>query len=200
MSTPASLVSDKLSFEEYLAAYDGVRAEWVDGDVVTMSPAGDPHQDIVEFLVSLFRYFVEETGAGLVRSQHFPMKFGGRARVPDILFVAAEHMDRYRGTYIDGPADLAVEVVSPESRARDRNEKLSEYERAGVREYWLLDPISERAELYRLDDSGRYTLIPLGDPPRLRSEVMRGLWIDPAWLWSKPIPKLTVVYKEWGPL
>lgn len=41
---------------------------------------------------------------------------------------------------MDGTPDLIVEVTSPESLARDRGEKYVEYEAAGVREYWLIDP------------------------------------------------------------
>lgn len=60
-------------------------------------------------------------------------------------FVAEEHLDRLQEMHLEGPADLVVEIVSPESRLRDRGEKFAEYELAGVSEYWLLDPELRRA-------------------------------------------------------
>ena len=71
-------------------------------------------------------------------------------REPDILFIAREHLDRFRDTYLDGPADLVVEIISRDSRARDRGDKFYEYEQGGVREYWLLDYLRRQAEFYQL--------------------------------------------------
>lgn len=55
-------------------------------------------------------------------------------------FVASEHLDRLKETYLDGPADLVVGIVSPDSVGRDRGEKFYEYAQGGVPEYWLIDP------------------------------------------------------------
>ena len=69
-----------------------------------------------------------------------------RGRVPDLLFVTSEHVDRQQPTYLDGPRDLAVEIVSPDSVRRDQGEKFVEYEQAGIPEYWLVDADLEQAE------------------------------------------------------
>ena len=69
------------------------------------------------------------------------MKLPHSAREPDVLFLAKEHLGRLRDSHIEGPADLVVEIVSKESRGRDRGEKFYEYGEGGVPEYWLLDPI-----------------------------------------------------------
>jgi Uma2 family endonuclease len=61
--------------------------------------------------------------------------------------------------YLDGLADLVIEIISPESTSRDRGEKFYEYEMVGVRGYWLVDPQRELAEFYLLDAQGRYALI-----------------------------------------
>jgi Uma2 family endonuclease len=190
--------TERISFEEYLAAYDGTRAEWVDGSVVAMRPASDRHQDIAEFLGAMLHELVEQTGAGVVRTSAVTMKLGNVARVPDLLFLSSEHGDRRKPTFIDGPADLVIEIVSPESRGRDRGEKFYEYEQAGVREYWLADPLRETVELYRLDEKGRYPLVSPSDASRLESEVLRGFWIDPAWLWGDELPTLRTIRGKWG--
>lgn len=197
MATQAAFVPGRISFEEFLTAYDGVRAEWVDGQVVEMSPASDRHQDILEMLAAALRLYVERTRAGIVRSQQLGMRVGTRLRVPDILFLSVEHRDRRTPTHVDGPADLVMEVVSLDSRIRDRDEKFYEYEKAGVPEYWVIDPLREAVDLYRIGNDGRYHLVDEGDPPRLESRALPGVWIDPGWLWQEPLPDVDWILEQW---
>ncbi|HEY0152102.1 MAG TPA: Uma2 family endonuclease [Longimicrobium sp.] len=198
MATRLAPSAETISFEEFLEAYDGVHAEWVAGEAFVISPVLDRNQDIADWLTALFRVFVEEERIGVVRSAPEAMRIGGSAREPDLMFIAAEHFDRIKPTHIEGAPDLAVEFISPDSRRRDRADKFYEYEQAGVREYWLIEPGREQAEIYRLNERGVYEPAPVGDPPRLRSEVIPGLWIDPAWMWAEPLPAVKVVLKEWG--
>jgi Uma2 family endonuclease len=186
------------SFEQFLAwADEDVWAEWIDGEVFLMSPASDQHQDLVGFLSALLRLFVETHDLGWVRSAPFAMYLPNRAqsREPDLLFVRKERMDRVRGTHLDGPADLVVEIVSPESVSRDRGEKFVEYEAAGVPEYWLIDPLREQSEFYRLDERGRYQPMPL-EAGVLTSQAVSGFRLRVDWLWRKPLPKLLAAAAE----
>jgi Uma2 family endonuclease len=187
-----------ISFEEFLRSYDGLHAEWVDGSLVPMCPVSDRHQDIVDFLAALLRHLVEATDAGIVRTSQVAMHLERSARVPDVLFLATQHLDRRRETFVDGPADLVIEVTSPESRGRDRGEKFYEYEQGGVPEYWLIDPPRKTLEVFRLDENGQYASVAPLAGTRLESAVLQGFWIDPAWLWSDPIPKLDFVLRQWG--
>lgn len=81
-------------------------------------------------------------------------------RAPDILFVATEHLHRLHENHLEGPADLAVEILTPASRAVDRGEKFFEYEEGGVFEFWLVDPQRQQAEFYQRGPDGRYRLVP----------------------------------------
>jgi len=193
-----SKIKTKLSYEEFLRQYDeDTRAEWVDGEVVLLTPASDRHQDLSDFLTAALRTYVEVKKLGIVRSAPFQMKLGPTlpGREPDLLFVAKKHRSRFKENYLDGPADLVIEIVSPESRLRDRGEKLAEYEAAGVREYWLLDPEEKRADFYVLGDDGRYDR---RRPQRGRylSEVLAGFELNVAWLWAEPLPPVLNVLKE----
>lgn len=190
---------DWISYEDFLAAVaEGTRAEWVDGEIVYMTPQTDRHLLISGFLFKVLSGFVErkELG-GLVAQAGFQVKLGRSGREPDVFYLAPEHMDRFRRTFVDGPVDLAVEVISPESRVRDRGDKFREYAQGGVREYWIIDPDAETIDVYRLSRSTTYELVSLGDPPRVTSQVIPGLWIDPAWLWAKR-PDQWAAYREWG--
>lgn len=189
----------KMTYEEFLDWCDeDTWAEWVDGEVVMVSPASLPHQDIKSFLLVMVRAHVERHGLGQVLDAPFQMRLAElhRGREPDLLFVAKEHLGRLTETYLDGPADLVVEIVSPESGPRDRGEKYYEYEAAGVREYWLIDPDRQRAEFYRLTKQHRYELVPPDAQGVYRSEVIAGFWLKVQWLWQKPLPHVLDVLKE----
>ncbi len=112
----------------------------------------------------------------------FQVKLAGSGRGPDLMFVATAHLDRLRETYLDGPADLVVGVVSPESIGRDRGEKFYKYAQAGISEYWLIDPDAEQAEFYVLDERGRYRTIFPDAEGIYRSRTVEGFWLRERWL------------------
>lgn len=178
----------KLTYEEFLAwADEDTLAEWVDGDVLMTSPASFEHQQIVNLLVSTMRPFVETHQLGIVLGAPFQMKVGERGREPDVLFLGNEHRDRLKPTYLDGPADVVIEVVSPESVSRDRGDKFVEYEQAGVQEYWLIDPRRKIAEFYRLDEQGRYQTVQSGETGEFPSAVVLGFRVRIEWFWRPPM-------------
>lgn len=189
----------EMSYEAFLDwADEDTLAEWVDGKVMLMSPPSERHQDLSGLLAALMRHFAEAHGLGKVHSAPLQMKLGANlsGREPDILFVAKSNLGRLKKNRLEGPADLAVEIISPESRARDRGEKFYEYEQGGVTEYWLIDPDREQAEFYRLDDRGIYQLVPLTDG-LFESQVLPELRLEAAWLWQEPLPPLLDILKVW---
>ena len=190
----------KISYEEFLERIDeNPHVEWVDGEIIEMSPIFERHEDLSGFLKPLVRHFAEAYNLGVVRGEPFQMKpaLSLPGRAPDFFFVATAHLDRLRSTYLEGPADLVVEIISPESRARDRGDKFFEYEAAGIPEYWLLDPIREQAEFYQLDPGGIYRPAALDAQGRYQSVVLPSLWLQVSWLWQTPLPPLLSILKAW---
>src|SRR5690242_2393184 len=80
-----------------------------------------------------------------------------RVMQPDTVFIAQERTNII-GTAINGPVDLAAEVISPADRNRDRIEKRNVYEQHGIKEYWLIDPEAQTIEVLDLENS-RYQLL-----------------------------------------
>jgi Uma2 family endonuclease len=199
MTAPAVGSPRGISFEDFLATIDeDTLLEWVDGEVLAVNPPAKDHIQVTNFLVRALGEYVDQKGiGGVVLHTPLQMKLASSSRQPDLVYLREENLDRWKEHFVEGPADLAIEVISPESRARDRAEKFREYQRGGVREYWLIDPRQRTAEGYRLSQDGAYERISAGDPPRLRSEVIPGLWIDPAWLWA-PRPSVRAALAEWG--
>jgi Uma2 family endonuclease len=185
----------RMSYEEFLEWCDeDTWAEWVDGEVILLSPASTRHQRIKKFLADILGLHCHARGLGEVLDAPFLMKLE-RGREPDVLFVAREHLDRLKENYLDGPADLVVEIVSPDSVERDRGTKFVEYEAAGVREYWLIDPLRERAEFYQLDEEGFYRPVPDLEG-MYRSQAVSGFWLKVEWLWRESLPSPVRVVAE----
>lgn len=196
----APALSHAGTVEEFLdALHEDAWAEWVGGEVVTTSPASFQHQDLVRFLIALLSLYVEHHDLGWILSAPFPMLLAEQQRVrePDLLFLRRDHAERLRDNRLDGPADLVVEVVSPESLARDRGEKFVEYEAAGVAEYWLLDPQRRQLDLYHLGEDRCYHPLPATDGLYL-SRALPDLRLDPDWFWQDPQPRLRHVAAELG--
>jgi Uma2 family endonuclease len=190
---------EKMTFEEFLAWCDeDTWAEWVGGEVQMVSPASKHHQDLGRFLMMVLTGYVRKHGLGEVIPAPFTMRLLNvpSGREPDLLFVTAEHLDRLRETYLDGAADLVVEIVSPSSIGRDRGDKFVEYEEGGVREYWLIYPDRKVAEFYNLAQDGHYRMVPVGADGIYLSQVVEGFWIKVDWLWQEPLPLELDVLRE----
>jgi len=191
----------KMTYEAFLQwADENTWAEWVNGEVILLSPASLLHQTLASFLVKLVGSFVDFLDLGIVLGPPFQMKTGPDlpGREPDLIFVAREHFHRLKDDYLDGPADLVVEVISPDSRTRDSRDKLHEYEKGGVPEYWMLDPYRKRASFYQLGDDGVYHLVPPDENGIYESAVLKGLRLRLDWLWQEPLPRLPDLLRELG--
>lgn len=186
---PDTLLAEGVSFEDFLEFFGETQAEWVMGKVTAVSN-NTRHQVILLFLSKLIDLFLGYKPLGRLLLAGVPMKLGSNksAREPDLIFIAQDHLSRIQATYVDGPADLVVEIVSPESTERDRGTKLTEYEAASIPEYWLLDPLREDAVIYTLSLDGRYRPAPRDAQGRLVSFVLPGFVLDPVLLWQDPPP------------
>jgi Uma2 family endonuclease len=190
-----------ISYEQFLT-WDGENqhVEWVNGEVIPMAPISDAHNELTAFLCALLRLFAEQTKLGVVRHDPFQMKTGPNlpGRAPDLMFILEKNRPRLKRTYLEGPADLVIEVLSPGNQGVDRGDKYLEYERGGVPEYWLLDPERQEHEFYQLGSNGRYRLTAIPADGVYRSPAINGLWIKPAWLSQRPRPTVISIAKEWG--
>lgn len=129
-----------------------------DGEIV-MSPAPSFfHQEIVCRFYKLLDAWVSRHNLGKVAVSPLDMVLTPRRVVqPDVVFVSTERLHIIQ-TRMMGAADLVAEVVSPESRRRDRIDKRDLYEQHGVKEYWLLDPEAGTVEVLHLT-RGEYQLV-----------------------------------------
>ncbi len=190
-----------MSYEEYLCwADEDVLAEWVNGEVIVHMPPKRFHQSLVTFLVKLLGLFVDFYDLGTLLTAPFEMRLSpeGPSRKPDILFVSKEHQDRLTEERLEGPADLVVEVISEDSVRRDRVEKFQEYERFGVREYWVIDsrPGQRSADFWVRGEDGLFAAGEVSEEGIFRSTGLPGFWLKLDWLWSRPLPDPLFTFAE----
>ena len=131
--------------------------EWTDGRLELLRPTNIEHQLIVGRLFHLFNLFVQTAHLGVVLFAPLPVKVAStRYREPDLIFQSAANHAKSNRKYYEG-ADLVVEVVSddPQSHVRDYEQKLEDYARANIPEYWIVDPQTSTISVMTLN-SGRY--------------------------------------------
>ena len=126
-----------------------------------MSPVNTQHARLLSFLIELFRAFVAEHDLGEVFNEPYQVRFPKlrRRRSPNILFVSSARLGIITEQHVEGAPDLTVEIVSPQSQSRDRRDKYHDYQSAGVREYWIIDPLCQSVEAYALKRTKKYELI-----------------------------------------
>jgi len=116
--------------------------EYSDGFVEVLPMPTIEHQLIVRFLLDVFRAFIEPRNLGMVLFAPLPVWTRDRQyREPDLIFQFEENHAKSNRKYYKG-ADLVVEVVSDDSQShkRDYEHKIIDYARAGIPEYWIVDP------------------------------------------------------------
>jgi Uma2 family endonuclease len=142
------------SEEEYLALTrrSNRLIELTDGCLEFLPMPTPFHQRMVRFLFKLLEAYVLARGLGEVFFSPLPIRlWASKFRDPDIVFL---YPARLRDPYHQPQgADLAVEIVSPgeTSRERDLVTKRAEYARAGIAEYWIVDPEQQRITVLTLD-------------------------------------------------
>ena len=132
------------SEQEYLALETNRRVEFDNGSVEVHGVPTDRHQAVILHLSVALSGLAQQIG-GVVRTAGLRLRLWDRKyREPDIVFLRNRDSNPRQENFWDG-ANLAVEIVSRslEDRERDLVTKRTEYARAGIQEYWIVDPEQE---------------------------------------------------------
>jgi Uma2 family endonuclease len=203
VSTEQPVPSDQsiaglISADEYLEQYAHDCYEWVKGVLIPMVPVSLRHDTIVGYLRELLRTYFSLKPIGRVVGQPFVMQLDvtESRREPDLQVILTTNPGQLTDTAMVGPADICIEVVSPESVARDHGEKFAEYEKAGVREYWIVDPIRESCRFNRLNEMGVYSTIIPDKEDIYQTPLLPGLQLHIPTLWLDELPGIISVVQS----
>lgn len=134
----------------------GVRLELVNGEI-EVSPSPVPRHSYVEkMLTVILGNHILAHDLGQLYGDVDTLFGEHDVRRPDLIYFRKDRLHLVGEKAMEGPPDLAVEILSTSSIRTDRVVKFQLYERGGVMHYWIVDPDHRTIEGYRLDDAGRY--------------------------------------------
>lgn len=169
----------KKTLEDYYSLPDDVRAELIDGRLYNMSAPSANHQLILSALTIQIGLFLQRSKR---KCKGFPAPFDVRLNRDDTTIVQPDYMiicdkSKYEGGIrCEGAPDLAVEIVSPSTQKRDYGVKLRKYKDAGVREYWIVDPLKMRIIVHTFEQDAIPVVYSFDDT--VESRIYPGLKID----------------------
>jgi len=175
-----------LTVEEFCDLVDeDTNAELVEGIIVMKSPVSEPHEGVFDFLHKLLSLYVEHRGLGRVRGPKTLIRISRHTgREPDLIFVCKDRLHIVHTNYVDGPPDLAIEIVSPHDRPSELIAKQTEYEGLGIQEFWLIDHPKKILKVFDLNADGEYEQRDLAAGV-LEARTVPGFHIQVDWLWSE---------------
>jgi Uma2 family endonuclease len=163
---------------EYLAMNPNRLIEFSHGYLEVLAMPTQAHQLILAFLYEALLTFVRARHLGAVLFSPLRVRlWPGKYREPDVVFMRAEHAARRHNDYWEG-ADLVMEVISDDDRRRDIEKKRFEYARAGIPEYWLVDPAHETITVLHLEEARYVTHGEFGRGSQARSALLPEFSVD----------------------
>ena len=156
------LKNDIYTIEDIYALPAGQRAELIDGQIYNMAPPSPLHQELVmELSATLRDYIKKNNGTCKVYPAPFAVFLNQDDQnyvEPDISVICDSNKMNDRGC--NGAPDFIIEIVSPSSQRMDYLTKLFKYRTAGVREYWIVNPMKQTVQVYyfgNVEDSTQYS-------------------------------------------
>ncbi|MBR5178567.1 MAG: Uma2 family endonuclease [Lachnospiraceae bacterium] len=174
----SAIMSDEIFSVDYIEKLpESERAELVDGDIRMMSSPSRTHQKILTKLTVLIQNYID---SNLGKCEVYPAPFGVYIYnddynyfEPDISVICDTDKLDEKGCH--GAPDWIIEIVSQSTKKMDYMTKLFKYQNAGVREYWIVDPITSEITVYDFENENveKYTF---GD--KVKSSIYDSLEID----------------------
>lgn len=147
MSLPET---DSYTFKDIYALPEGRRAELIDGQMYDMAPPSTIHQRLVaQFTKTIGQYIDQNNGPCQVYPAPFAVFLAEDDKnyvEPDISVICDSSKLDSRGC--KGAPDWIIEIVSASSKQLDYGIKLFKYRTVGVREYWIVNPLTQTATIY----------------------------------------------------
>ncbi|MGH7973623.1 MAG: Uma2 family endonuclease [Limisphaerales bacterium] len=184
---PAKWKTRRWTFDELAAQIpeSSLPTELWDGELVMSPVPSFRHQEIVDRLHDALKAWVRPRHLGKTGIAPLDMVLTTRrATQPDVVFISIERLGIIKDRLM-GAADLVAEVISPDSRRRDRIDKRDLYQQHEVREYWLVDPEAATVEVLHLE-AGTYRLIGRWHPgEQARSVLLEGFEVPVSALFAQ---------------
>ena len=162
-----------------LEPYEVRRYELIDGEICVVPSPTPNHQRIAGKLYRILGEYADSSDSGQAFIAPLDVVLSDEDVLqPDIIFIAKERLGIVGEQNIQGAPDLVIEVLSPGTADRDRTIKRARYARFGVREYWLVEPISKTIEVLKASQEGFETMRIYPEGTYVESPVLADLQLD----------------------
>ena len=165
--------------DDYYNLPENVRAELIEGQIYYQAAPSRIHQKILNFLNTEINIYIRsKKGSCEVYPAPFAVKlFKDRKTIvePDISVICDKDKLTDRGC--TGAPDWIIEIISPGNSGDDYIRTLNLYANAGVREYWIVDPIKKRILVYHLEES-KFEMDTYTFHDKIKANIYDDLWID----------------------
>lgn len=163
----------------YNLVHEDIKAEFIAGEIVFHSPVRSRHWQVTQALSALLFLHVRAHSLGRVGTEKVMVSIGRHDFEPDIVFFKQEVAAAFTPDQkLFPPPQLAVEIISASTEARDRGIKFIEYALAGVQEYWIVDADRNQLEQYLNTDDAFVLHKVYGPAQTLGSPTIEGLKIN----------------------
>jgi Uma2 family endonuclease len=150
----------KTMMEAFQSLPEGTLAQLINNQLYMSPSPSNSHQKLVMTISAQLFNYVAANKLGEVRVAPFDVFLNRKnAYQPDIIFIANGNLHNLKERGFFGAPDLVIEILSPATWRFDKEDKKDEYERSGVKEYWMIDPVDKSTEGFYLD-GGEYKPLP----------------------------------------
>ena len=169
----------RYTYEDYEKLPEGSAYQLINGELI-MSPSPTIyHQQILTKILILLSGYVEKNNNGIILPSPVDVYFEEHeAYQPDIIFISRERAGIIKEKRIEGAPDLVIEILSEGTAYYDLKHKKNVYEKYGVKEYWIVDPMDRSIETY-FNDGAKFNLFDKKESKgEIKSKVLDGLKIE----------------------
>ncbi len=145
--------AERYTIEDIYRLPDDVRAQLINGTIYYMDPPGRTHQRISMYLAGTISNYIASANG---RCEVYAAPFGVFINKDDYNYLEPDlsvicDLSKLDEKGCHGAPDWVIEIVSPASKTMDYLYKLFKYQTAGVREYWIVDPLGQKIMVYNFE-------------------------------------------------
>ncbi|RKX56157.1 MAG: Uma2 family endonuclease [Thermotoga sp.] len=169
----------KKPLEKYLELPEGAPYQLIGGGLI-MTPSPSPnHQRVSRDLEEKMVKYVEENDPGEVLYAPIDVYLDEEnVFQPVLVYISNKRASIITNRGIEGAPDLIVEILSPSTAYYDLRVKFNLYEKKGVQEYWIIDPMQKRCEIYNLEKGKYIKTVDVMEKGNVSSKVLKGFEVS----------------------
>lgn len=167
------------TYEDYEKLPEGAPYQLIGGELI-MTPSPIPYHQIIKrkIEVELIK-FVEEKKLGEVLDAPLDVYLSETETYqPDIIFISKDRLNIIGEKKIEAAPDLVIEILSPSTAYYDLKHKKRIYEKSGVKEYWIVDPMEKGIEVYESVKGEFKVFSQAQEKDRVKSKLLDGFGVE----------------------